>query len=1310
MYNLNLYFTQSDTIGNESTTLTIDESEIIKDSVKLSLQRLSGLHPSSNTVELSILSSSASIERIIRAESDVRAILTKGDSTLFTGFLSYSFSWSVTNSGKKALSVTLEDIGTRVMGTPFLLSGSHLLKKVSVSEALSVLLRKVSVIPNPHNTNIETKGTMVIKEGETVGDIIKEILYETGYAYYFDNYGRFTLYRIETSVDESLPLLSSSDIIGGVTLQKSPKQYQNIRVEYTELKEAENYLVYSNNTSRDTLHPYCYFSIPPLSTFDGKEIFLTSNEENRTETLVEAVNAGCESERIGGKEIVALSSPRIVVNSDSSSVVASVEEKGKYLKINVKNLDRVEHYITCLEVYAECFYSDALSVIRLDGENSGNGNILNEEMVFIHDKESVESHAKRLSSFYRYSRLVYTLKSTMDLEVGSRVHLVEDTHSSLDTYCLIYRKESTDRGVYSYSMYGLSDAAFVGNTTSYRKMGSNALIKGVKGEKGEKGERGEDGKEGQTFTLSLTSETYLRDLRREGEQAPIGVEIDISGYDGEVITETDGGELRGSSLVVPYQNSVDNISLRATLDGKVLNKKLSVIDITKYSIYHGTLETEPEGITLDGDFYFSLPSRIIKVKEKGEWVNLERANITRDEYSRILSVCESDVLSTPEEGSVESSYYGYFNTLIAHIISASHITTDLLNVTNRLKIENLDGNGITFTPSSIEAGDDSKYWRIDNEGNATFLNAEIRGTLTATSVEHSALITQAEIRGKSIGSVNQVVDFAPLEMWNISEGIERMKSYVLLSGYNYTGGRINGKALKSVTFGLPTLYSENTLDVSVPLSANVDTHYYGSALIKAKENTDAYSINRLTNNYSFPLWIRAEGKLEGFSNSMVIQLFDGDNNTIEWRESSSVCEATFFLESGESVSFSGHSSASWGEKTMETDVYTSFSPGLTETEVINFVSPEVEDYINTTESSPEERYEYLGRVDFSYPTRYLFMDRGLSTKGLFGAKLSNVFESFFYYKDGEYIALRELSHNLNSAMVDLGGEENSLEVYLKYKKNQNGSESDGYTYSYSFDHYPFEYSSHTYKVHCYRSIETAALKIIDTEDKSYTYQREKNNAACFSSDSLTSVLSFSSLECQTKRRSGDRAYNAILTELGITEGKYKLATTSSVQINNEALSSLSYMEVFSDRIVFSSVQATLSFYRSALDLRTGEYGTYNTLRGYLEILSQREAVVTKNIIPMEGDRYSLGESDNRFTIFAKNVDSTGGITSSSTITGQDVVARGALTVNGGSVRVNGNGNNSTIFIDGTTGNITAEGSDDNHGIIRAHKVWGAVFN
>lgn len=458
-----LTFTAADLEAGHESVQTVTGDDLLTRSISIEHRLLDGLKPSSDKAQLSISKGAAVTEDIIRTEGDIHAVLMDGSATLFTGYVSTNFSWSVTDYGEETLSITLEDVGTRLLEKSFSTEGFHIFQ-CEAYKTVEAIAEKAGITISPDSQKPTTTVVRSVEGDESCKDLLAELLYEIGYVYAFDEYGEMYLHKVSVSSLSGIPTVDSSSLVsvGGtaVSLKKKIRQYRTARVTFQRLGEADDYLVYRDTTGQGDGHPYCYHEMKGGEHFDGTENYTPSADETRTPAYIEAVNAASESIIVGSRDIVAVTKLRTVFTAASGAINASCSlAGGKYIKVHAENTGRTPAYLTRLDAYGSILYvRDENAVIASGGSlTTDDGSTLKEDLLWIHDEESAKTHANLLTSYHRNAGSEYTFTSFMDLAPGSVVHLEDDVFTGLSVNVLIVSKVTTDESdVYQYGAVGVS--------------------------------------------------------------------------------------------------------------------------------------------------------------------------------------------------------------------------------------------------------------------------------------------------------------------------------------------------------------------------------------------------------------------------------------------------------------------------------------------------------------------------------------------------------------------------------------------------------------------------------------------------------------------------------------------------------------------------------------------------------------------------------------------------------------------------------------------------------------------------------------
>ncbi len=507
---LTLTFLGGDLEAGHPAVQAITEEHIVRRTITFHQQLMAGLKSSSNQVDLLLERTCPAIEDIIATEGDVKAVLKDGTATLFTGYLSTSYNWTLTHSGKQALAITLEDTGTRLLGKAFIESGRHLFH-CSASGAIASICSRAGITVSPSCPSLSESVTRSVDGSATCRELLDQLAYELGHVYFFDELGHLRLFRIDCTSTDNIPVLDKDDlaVAGGkaVTLSKKIRRYRSARVTFTRLGTASDYLVYRNTTGRGEGHPYCFLELQAGHRFDGTEVYSPPAwEENqadtfRTPALIEACNAESEILLVGSSRIVAVSNVRTEFAAESGHVTAAITAAGgPYLKVEAHNGGSLSYHITRLDAYADIIYERDVNIVRTadsvyEGESSDN--LLSEELSFVHTRELAQAHANLLGQFHRHAGSLYTFFSKTDLGCGAIVRLIDDAFSGLNVAVMVTARTFTDESpVFGYEAVGVSP--FDLTAPAFLQV----LGRGKNDTEGRQGPRGEDGS---SFTVSIQS-------------------------------------------------------------------------------------------------------------------------------------------------------------------------------------------------------------------------------------------------------------------------------------------------------------------------------------------------------------------------------------------------------------------------------------------------------------------------------------------------------------------------------------------------------------------------------------------------------------------------------------------------------------------------------------------------------------------------------------------------------------------------------------------------------------------------------------
>lgn len=463
---LTLTFLGNDLPAGRSASQVVDDSYIIKSSITRDIVLLNGLKSASNQIRMAISKDCSSVADIVATDGDIKAVLTDGLTTLFTGYISTSFAWKVTQNGEQALQITLEDVTSRLLNKPFIQTGYHLFN-ASAADAIGDICDAAGITISSSAVAITDMITFVAEAGATCRELLDQMLYELGYVYYCDNLGELRFFKVDVTSLSNLPTIDKDDLYEKngqvINLSKKIRQYRSVRMTYTTLGTASDYLVYRNTTGADDAHPYCNMELQSGEHFDGLEIYTAQEwseataDEFREPALIEACNAASETSIVGSNKIIAISELRSVVDKGQHITISMTHAGGPYIEINAENAGGTAETITQMDLYASILYEKSQNIIRTGISGNTTDSLLTEDCRFIHTKELMTKHANLVCQYNAYCNSRYTFYSEQDLSCGSLIHLNENVFSGLAVDVMIIGKSETDKSALKqYTAIGVS--------------------------------------------------------------------------------------------------------------------------------------------------------------------------------------------------------------------------------------------------------------------------------------------------------------------------------------------------------------------------------------------------------------------------------------------------------------------------------------------------------------------------------------------------------------------------------------------------------------------------------------------------------------------------------------------------------------------------------------------------------------------------------------------------------------------------------------------------------------------------------------
>ena len=445
---------------DDTLFLTFDYDDIIKESITCTDTLMNGINSGSCSISLAV-KDSYKVDNLLAHNSELKATLKANGIVAFKGYLSNKNSLSINSYGIPSVSLSLEDIGTKLFKKelyPDSLVDHYFSGTLEDFVKLIKTQLGGSLEYSPDELESETRViSSTIKSNATIESLLKQACLELGYVYYF-NAGVLTFFRIPVDATASETVKSFAlNGTSAVNISREIRKYKTARVQTDVYENASNILIYRDNSG--------------TSDSEGCEVEIKAGEHypaiSDTGEPAEYTAEDIES----GKEIISISNLRPNVSYEGGTLDQDFAINGaKTITVDLHNTSTVASNVKRLECRGDVIRVASTEVVKTSIATSSqeSDNVYEVSCSWIHDKEKCEALARTLGSYFNYCDTQYTfyIRDT-DTSftsspfrsglVGKVVNLKEETISSLDVNVLVVKATyNTSAGYIQYNAVGYS--------------------------------------------------------------------------------------------------------------------------------------------------------------------------------------------------------------------------------------------------------------------------------------------------------------------------------------------------------------------------------------------------------------------------------------------------------------------------------------------------------------------------------------------------------------------------------------------------------------------------------------------------------------------------------------------------------------------------------------------------------------------------------------------------------------------------------------------------------------------------------------
>ncbi len=436
-------------------TIEYDVSNyVITDSLKVSYSLFNNLEPTTNKLDFRLLGNAPVIPYLLTTNDKVTVEVKKDSTYLFKGYLTDNFAWQITNRGKQPIAISAEDPGIKLLkrnwvssnGLYTTFSDRRLSKPTDRANSVVHIictLAGVTVSANIPAVDLRITANILDSDNATYWDVLKQMTYELGYVFYFDESGELSLYKIAKDVINTTHAFSTdTNIIAesdnkGIDVKKQLRTYKQIDVSWQEWETKTDFYVFRDTTNGTNQYD-CVIELAAGAYYpSGADANNFVFQEYKTED---------------GKVIVNVNSATLEYIADAG-ITAEFENLGRKGKIRFHNVSAATSYIRKLKVKATNAIVEKNTNTTKAGDNTTP--ILKYTAKYVHDATNASYLANTLKDYYLYSNYSYTFKSKDEVAVGSIVSIQDNTWNTVNENVLITEKERNNKEVFSYTAIGI---------------------------------------------------------------------------------------------------------------------------------------------------------------------------------------------------------------------------------------------------------------------------------------------------------------------------------------------------------------------------------------------------------------------------------------------------------------------------------------------------------------------------------------------------------------------------------------------------------------------------------------------------------------------------------------------------------------------------------------------------------------------------------------------------------------------------------------------------------------------------------------
>jgi len=438
---------------------------VVKESFKVEETLYTDLSPNSNTASFSVFSNTSLVNSLIINKAPINVEIKDGLTYYFKGILAPTYKESIYGNGISVVQLTVEDYTNtklkKLIRTSFRLTGFKVCDTSSTSTSILHYLATaagVSLDASVLTINIVVPDLCVLAEDKkTYYEILKDVLFEATYSFYFTADGYLKLYQWgqATVVGNSneFDYSTTTDILDKVENNKIIEKYDEVVVNYDKLIQKTGITLFEDTNGATGVLP-CYIPVNILDYYPvgsgTKTVY--SEYKNDAYDIVSATAASLST-----------------VVDGAITLQTALTNYGRKGSFSYKNTSGSTKYITKMRIVGDAYVKSDSCTLRYT-INPQLETSLEYNCKYLYDDNNTAILGVALQQYYTFADFTSTLGSTKNFAIGTLVKF-NDTKVTNSTIWLRIIKRTYDyygltKGRYQYVCEGVGEYNYSGTPTS----------------------------------------------------------------------------------------------------------------------------------------------------------------------------------------------------------------------------------------------------------------------------------------------------------------------------------------------------------------------------------------------------------------------------------------------------------------------------------------------------------------------------------------------------------------------------------------------------------------------------------------------------------------------------------------------------------------------------------------------------------------------------------------------------------------------------------------------------------------------------